>query len=300
MTSAHTEQQPLPPPEKEEPRFPPEKWKTFVAFTFFVGNVIVNLTCLAIVHDRVPDRARYPPLPDVFFDLFPPADWALDVSEIIIVVCIWSSLAFIFMHRHRFIILRRVFMIMGLMYFMRSITMFVTQVPIASTTYYCSPKENSTTAALVAKRVLRLLSGFGLSINGQHIYCGDYIYSGHTVILTMSYLVVKEYTPRQYFILHWIWWTASGVGVVFVLLSRGHYTIDVVIAYYVSTRVFWIYHTVANNASLKNASPNNFLSRIWWFPLFSYFEKNVYGVVPRQYEWPLPWPRRCLRRSRIS
>ena len=32
----------------------------------------------------------------------------------------------------------------------------------------------------------------GLSINGQHVFCGDYIYSGHTVILTIVYLTIQE------------------------------------------------------------------------------------------------------------
>jgi hypothetical protein len=36
-----------------------------------------------------------------------------------------------------------------------------------------------------------------------------------------------------------------------MLISRGHYTVDIVIAYYVATRLFWIYHTLANNPQLK-------------------------------------------------
>jgi hypothetical protein len=36
-----------------------------------------------------------------------------------------------------------------------------------------------------------------------------------------------------------------------VLWSHGHYTVDVIIAYYVTTTVFWIYHTLANNVNLK-------------------------------------------------
>lgn len=75
---------------------------------------------------------------------------------------------------------------------MRSITMYVTVLPVASKTYYCSPKANSTTPILVTKRVFQLLSGLGLSINGKHTYCGDYIYSGHTVIHVLSYLIFKE------------------------------------------------------------------------------------------------------------
>lgn len=36
-----------------------------------------------------------------------------------------------------------------------------------------------------------------------------------------------------------------------VLVAHGHYTVDVLIAYYVTTRVWYIYHTLANNSNLK-------------------------------------------------
>ena len=36
------------------------------------------------------------------------------------------------------------------------------------------------------------MSGGGLSIYGKHVYCGDYIFSGHTVTLTMGYLIIKQ------------------------------------------------------------------------------------------------------------
>ena len=46
--------------------------------------------------------------------------------------------------------------------------------------------------SVLVKRVFVLMSGMGLSINGKHIYCGDYIFSGHTMVLTLGYLVIKE------------------------------------------------------------------------------------------------------------
>lgn len=290
----------VPPPDRAEPKFPKEKGKTLLAFLFLVVNFIVTVTSLSIVHERMPDRTKVPPLPDVLFDIFPPQDWALNVSEIIIIVSTNTCLLVIFLHRHRLVILRRCFLIIGILYLMRSVTMFVTQVPVASTTYYCSPKANSTSPTVIVNRVLQLLSGFGLSINGQHTYCGDYIYSGHTVILTMTYMVIREYTPRRCYLLHWLFWLTSMLGVVMVLISRGHYTVDALIAYYVTTRVFWMYHTMCNNMWLKEPTANNYLTRVWWYCLFRYFEKNVNGVVPRQYEWPLPWPRRFKRRDRDS
>lgn len=291
----------LPPPEK--PKFPKEKLKTLLAFLFASANWFLTTVSLAIVHERLPDRSKVPPLPDVLFDVFPPLDWALDVSEILIVVSTNVCLLTMFLHRHRFIVLRRVFLILGLLYLMRCITMFVTQVPVASTTYFCSPKANSTSPAVVFQRVFQLMSGFGLSINGKHTYCGDYIYSGHTVILSMAYLVIYEYTPKRplfFKILQWGSWLVSVTGVVMVLLARGHYTVDVLIAYYVTTRVFWMYHTMANNPRLKVPGNYNYLSRVWWFCMFEYFERNVEDVVPSQYDWPFPWPRRFAKRDRDS
>lgn len=88
--------------------------------------------------------------------------------------------------------MRRVFLIMSILYFLRSITMYVTVLPVSSTKYYCSPPSNGTTIAIISKRVFQLMSGFGLSINGKHTYCGDYIYSGHTVMLVLGYLVISE------------------------------------------------------------------------------------------------------------
>jgi shingomyelin synthase len=167
--------------------------------------------------------------------------------------------------------------------------------------------------------VSAVLKGMGLSINGQHVYCGDYIYSGHTVILTVSSLLIQEYTPRKWRPLHWLSWLVTCLGVVFVMVAHGHYTVDVLIAYYVTTRVFWMYHTMASNTILKvgeilqikthkfslfyisnifffsqQNGPSNYLSRLWWYCIFTYFERNVGGVVPRRYEWPLPWPRHFL------
>lgn len=88
--------------------------------------------------------------------------------------------------------MRRVFLMMSVLYLMRSMTMYVTVLPVSSTTYYCSPKSNLTSTFLIAKRAFQLMSGFGLSINGKHTFCGDYIYSGHTVMLVLGYLIIAE------------------------------------------------------------------------------------------------------------
>lgn len=58
-------------------------------------------------------------------------------------------------------------------------------------------------------------------------------------------------TPRRWWLLHWCFALLAVTGVVMVLIARGHYTVDCIIAYYITTRIFYIYHTLANNANLK-------------------------------------------------
>ncbi|XP_037796791.1 phosphatidylcholine:ceramide cholinephosphotransferase 1-like isoform X1 [Penaeus monodon] len=280
---------PIPAPHRDEPRFPKEKSKTFFAFMFLCANWIFTTASLALTHEKVPD---YPPLPDVTLDNIATKEWGLDASECIIIFSVYLCVMVVIFHKHRWILFRRIFLIMGLLYFYRSITMYVTVLPVANPNYFCDKKANYTTPILVAKRVIQLLSGFGLSINGQHTFCGDYIYSGHTVCLVLAYLVIREYTPHRWWLVHWGFALLAIVGVVMVLIARGHYTVDCLIAYYITTRIFYMYHTMANNASLKESGQNNFLERLWWYRLFWIFERNVQGVIPRHYECPFPWPRR--------
>merc|ERR1712027_176420 len=109
------------------------------------------------------------------------------------------------------------------------------------------------------RRVITISSGGGLSINGNHIYCGDYIFSGHTMTLTLGYLTIKQYSPRRFVLLHRASFLSVLLGVILLLLARGHYSIDVLLAYYVSTRLWWVYHTFAHNDNLKTRGPHNLL-----------------------------------------
>jgi len=278
---------------------PGEPCKTFVAFIFLFFAWVATTTSLALTHDRVPDR---PPLPDIILDNVTYQHWGLDVSEYIILISTWGAFLVCIFHKHRCVVLRRVFIMVGLHYYYRAITMFVTVLPVADEQYKCAPQLNSTeiTAGVIATRVIKLLSGFGLSINGEHVYCGDYIYSGHTMTLVMGYLVVKAYSPKRWFLLHYASFCLSFAGILFLVLARGHYSIDVVIAYWITTRVWYIYHTMSNNGPLLKDSRNsrNYFKKMWWWYMFYYFECNVPVTVPREYN--LPIPNRVLRLKPIA
>lgn len=52
-----------------------EYWKTLLSVSYFVGVTIVTSLVMVIVHDRVPDMKKYPPLPDIFLDNVPLIPW---------------------------------------------------------------------------------------------------------------------------------------------------------------------------------------------------------------------------------
>ena len=102
-------------------------------------------------------------------------------------------------------------------------------------------------------------------------------------------------TPRSMYYLHTVCWILNMFGIFFILAAHEHYSIDVFIAFYISSRLFLYYHTLANTRALKRGDRAR--TRVW-FPLFWFFEEKVEGKLPNEYEWPLSWPQFMLRWGR--
>lgn len=172
-------------------RFPRERHKAFVGICLLFVAAVCNDLVLSIIHEKVPEGK---PLPDFVFANTPYIPEALVVSEYLMLSSFAVLMILTFLHKHRWILLRRIATIGSLLYFGRCLTMFVTQVPIADSNYYCSPKleESDRTYLVIAARAMKIVSGIGLKINGKHTLCGDYIYSGHTIVLVVCYLFINE------------------------------------------------------------------------------------------------------------
>ncbi|CAJ0936856.1 unnamed protein product, partial [Mesorhabditis belari] len=71
------------------------------------------------------------------------------------------------------------------------------------------------------------------------------------------------------------------------------------LSYFICTRVFWSYHTLAAHPTLKTSS-NSHLRKEWWFIFFRYIEGSVVKPIPRRYDIPIPLPRKELMATNMK
>lgn len=264
-------------------RLDPEVWKTVISciYVFFVFGFTSFV--MVIVHERVPDTRTYPPLPDIFLDSVPRIPWAFAMAEACGVILCYMLLLILLLHKHRSILIRRLCSLLGTVFLLRCCTMFVTSLSVPGQHLKCASKTYGDTWGKT-QRALTIWSGFGMTLTGVQT-CGDYMFSGHTVVITLLNFFVTEYTPRTWNLIHTISWVLNLFGIFFILAAHEHYSIDVFIAFYITTRLFLYYHTLANTRAYQHSRR----ARIW-FPMFSFFECNVNGPVPNQYHWPFDKP----------
>ncbi|XP_028982702.2 sphingomyelin synthase-related protein 1-like [Betta splendens] len=264
-------------------RLDPEVWKTVISSIYVCLVFGFTSVVMVIVHERVPDMRTYPPLPDIFLDSVPRIPWAFAMAEACGLILCYMFLLILLLHKHRSILLRRLCSLMGTVFLLRCCTMFVTSLSVPGQHLKCASKTYGDAWGKV-QRAVAIWSGFGMTLTGVQT-CGDYMFSGHTVVITMLNFFVTEYTPQSWNLIHTISWVLNLFGIFFILAAHEHYSIDVFIAFYITTRLFLYYHTLANTRAYQQSRR----ARIW-FPMFFFFECNVNGPVPNQYHWPFSKP----------
>lgn len=270
----------------------PEIGKALLSFLYAVVVFFITSFVMTVVHERVPDTKQYPPLPDIFLDNFPYIPWAFALSELIIAVLAILWAAIVIFHKHRFIVIRRYFSLLGSVFLLRCVTMLITSLSVPGIHLDCAPQQYHTLRDKL-ERAYVIWSGMGMSLQGVRT-CGDYMFSGHTVVATMLNMFITEYTPRHWYYLHTATWIMSLFGIFFILAAHEHYSIDVFVAFYITMRLFQYYHTLADNQPLL--MHDRMRTRVW-FPLFSFFESNCRRAVPSHFEFPMHWLFKSLRQK---
>ena len=128
---------------KKSDKIPQEPLKTLLALLFLGTGFLVTSFSLAFTHDRHPGIE---PLPDVVLDNIKYQSWGLDVSEYLLMISTLTAILVVLLHKHRLIILRRIWLLLGVLYYYRAMTFFVTVLPKADEEYECAPISNHTSA----------------------------------------------------------------------------------------------------------------------------------------------------------
>lgn len=128
---------------KTSDKIPQEPMKTLLAGLFLGTGFLVTSFSLAFTHDRYPEGE---PLPDIILDSIPYQHWGLDVSEYLLMISTLSAVLIVSLHKYRLIVLRRIWLLLGVLYYYRAMTFFVTVLPKSDETYQCAPTSNETSA----------------------------------------------------------------------------------------------------------------------------------------------------------
>lgn len=124
-------------------RLQPEIWKAVLALTYCFVVTWITAFVMVIVHDRVPDMKRYPPLPDIFLDNVPHIPWAFDMCEITGTLLFTIWLLVLVFHKHRFILMRRFFALSGTVFLLRCVTMLITSLSVPGAHLQCQPRSDN-------------------------------------------------------------------------------------------------------------------------------------------------------------
>lgn len=192
-----------------------------------------------------------------------------------------------------FVTLRRFLWCLAILYIFRMCSFLVTTVP--SPVHDCMPKyvPSVGSAADNAEAIQSYLSLMGQMMSGAVTACTDNIYSGHTSLITLCVSTCLVYSGR------WpvrVWALVHGtVAVISIVWTRLHYTVDVLLALFVASFVFAIYHfllvifvdarLMANGNRLGRTTPADVFLDRQLMAEHSLLSRMVWSVVGRAMWW---------------
>lgn len=181
------------------------------------------------------DPAKRLTLPDLGFHLLPHvttehiADhW--NVFMIIATFAVWFPALGHFRARA----LQRFCLIQGLCFLVRSFSILITFLPNPYQSCALNPARDESF----------FIQGLKV-MGGQRFTCGDVMYSGHSVNMTLMNLIWQEYLPRTWAItpfLRVLWWLLNIGGLLCCVATHFHYSVDCYLGFVVASSFWTIYH----------------------------------------------------------
>nr|XP_006819657.1 PREDICTED: phosphatidylcholine:ceramide cholinephosphotransferase 2-like [Saccoglossus kowalevskii] len=210
------------------------KMTLFCCHVYFAACMYLSSLCAIVANDWIPNPEIHPPLDDVLFRAIPPLESGSTIANIALVASAVINIAMIAKQKYilRFVILQRFLYTLPTMFLMRAFTMTVTSLPMPETAIPCMPKTDGTIMSRLSLAVMQSVS-MGITTD-KGIVCGDLIFSGHTsTFIYLSYFATK-YSPSTWRSIPVVCWCLTVIGSVCLILTRGHYTVDVVLSVYLA------------------------------------------------------------------
>jgi hypothetical protein len=207
---------------------------------FLLSSGFAMSFCVTMVHFRMPDPTRYPPLPDFVHSIMPPMRFGAFGEVIYHGGTVMSLIAgLIYCRKNFFPPWNRFFMAWGYSWYLRCIALYATQLP-PTTDFNCRfnyPNYPADFPHPIPNIFKNTLLGVVTGGNGN-IHCGDLMFSGHTVLLIMNWMFILTYITPHNKVLPVVSTFMSIVKMCFMVLERKHYCIDVLMSMYVSITVW--------------------------------------------------------------
>lgn len=236
-------------------------WKTTVSRTLVVASFhIASLYIMSVM--VVVGGTRYPKykaaLPDLGFDVLAPYPELSWLPNTMIYILLFATLVRCVFSRQGLTIVRRVLFVHAITMLMRSLTLVATSYPDPSAPCvdYMPPQNvNPFWAKTVG--------------NADLITCGDLMFSGHTLIYVVLALAWQKYF---YVVEKVIFWMFTLVAILMLSVARLHYLNDIIVAVYVISATWHIYHLYA--ADIARAPRRN--------PIVAWLETDINRRLARE------------------
>jgi hypothetical protein len=194
------------------------------------------------------------PLPDMIMQslnaLFVTSGLPVNISDQFIMIATFAMLLRVFTMQTMALttaVFRRVLYVMGTVYLIRAMTIVLTVLPNPLTECQSDPHKD-------------LLYDAWLIFTMKRTSCGDVFFSGHTIMFTLSMAVWTTYSRSG--ILSSVFSLSAVLGMISLVASAYHYTIDIMFGYLVTMWVWNHYHWCISLPSFRATWWGRFLNRL--------------------------------------
>jgi len=184
---------------------------------------------------------KFDPLPDVGFDMFGYLPFPQLPNEVMLFIILTTFVRVVF-HPLRVVILRRMLICHSAICLVRSVCVLATNLPDPL------PRCNG---FMLSSNIF--VEAFHRLITGGTDVCGDVFFSGHIAICVLCAMIWHQYTVQIFYKI--IIWVFVVLEAIFLLAMRWHYTIDLIIGFYLAIRIWDSYHSFNPIFSWLEGSP---------------------------------------------